>query len=60
MKYKYEVYNPEGEYIETPKFETYEEALEAQKLWNKTFPGHVARKIRTSILKKEYPKWLSP
>ena len=48
----YEVTHPDGD-MPHPTFETWIEALAAQKEWNKDVPGHKARKIQKSEIPVE-------
>ena len=41
---RYEVRHPDGD-LPHPTFKTWQEAVAAQKQWNKDCPGHRARKI---------------
>lgn len=49
----YEVRHPDGD-LPHPQFDTWQQALAAQKEWNKEVPGHKARKIPVSEIPMEH------
>jgi len=50
---RYEVRHPDG-HPPHPTFKTWNEAVSAQKKWNKDYPGHRARKIPESEIPIEH------